>query len=196
MLASALHKELTKPRGFRKRGPTARLVIVGEPFRLLHLLNVQGSSWNSSRRCIAYLNVGSALVFERDDADRLAAYECPFGFRVSHAPMDGLPGDQWLLGDEPDPVLLTAARKQGGAWFDRHTEPISFFRGQEERLLSEPIDTWIGLVETMCRGWVALGEHSKAATVLHEELGFIARERPHADPELVRRFARSLSIDL
>lgn len=186
-LGSALHREVTKPRGFRKQGLTARRAIGGEPFGLLHTLHVQGSSGNAAGRCVAYINVGTALVFAGEDA------ASPFGFRVTR---DGGAEDRWPVGEVPDATVIEAARVQAGAWFDAHTEPVSFFRREEAKVLGQPIDAWVGFVDTMCRGWVALDERDKAADALRGKLAFFARERPHADPQIVVRFARSLALEL
>ena len=196
-LASAIHRQVTKPRGFQKSGMTARRVIEGTPLGLLQMLNIQGSSGNVGSDCVVYINVGARLLVARSDPERMQWHSCPFGFRiVAQERTGGGFRDRWALTDHVDPAVVSVVEAQAGPWFDERQEPMAFLLRVEQEYCSGGIERWVGLVDHFCIVWAELGETDRVVEALRAKLDYFARERPHADPQLVHDFASSLGVEL
>ena len=85
-----------------------RRPLPGEPFALLHVLFLQGSSGNLGPDCGVYVNVGATFVMPDVDPSGITNHECVLGFRVAQ------PDDLWDLSEATlDPIATTVDDQAG-----------------------------------------------------------------------------------
>lgn len=167
-----------------------RRFLPGEPFGLVHVAVLQGDNGTLGPGCGAYINVGANFVMPNTEPDDVSWHDCILGFRVAQ------PDTRWALSEATLDRIVAVVDEQAGAWFDARTDPVETFRRTEREHTERPIKEWVGLVDEMCRCWVALGEPERAVATLRQKLDFFRRERLDGMAVHVPAFAASLGLDL
>ena len=191
-LVSMIHRELTKPRGFKKRGATMNRYLPGDPYGAVHVLNVQASRANIGDRCEVFINLGADFL-RAQPAGVYKEHVCPFRKRV---------GDVWPVEADVDASaegLLAALVEEGDSFFGRFADAHDYLEDVDRQVKENGGDYSVigncGVPSRICEMWVCFGQPSKARAALEGTLRWFAAERPRADPGRVHAFARSLGLE-